>query len=163
MTVPGCHLHILSMVNLSRCPLTYLVVFIPILLHKIQLLRCRIYRPESTGDFCKCRKHKNASLIGICDIWSLQWALRFFSAPTICTWSYPRNSRTITLDRLGWHPEWDQQPTILTWVLVELWSTCTLPFMLAFWGNSRIMVSTSSLLQWKLMAMMNGNWEDFGS
>ena len=42
-----------------------------------------------------------------------------------------------------------------------LWSTCTLPFMLAFWGNSRIMVCTSSLLQWKLMVMMNGKSRGF--
>ena len=83
MTVPGCHLHILSMVNLYRCLLTCLVVFIPMLLHKIQLLRCRIYRPESTGDCCRRRKRKNARLIGIADTWSLQWALRFFSAPNL--------------------------------------------------------------------------------
>ena len=36
-----------------------------------------------------------------------------------------------------------------------------LPFMLAFWGNSGIMVCTSSLLQWKLMAMMNGKSRGF--
>ena len=33
--------------------------------------------------------------------------------------------------------------------------------MLAFWGNSRIMVCTSSLLQWKLMVMMNGKSRGF--
>ena len=65
MTVLGCHLHILSMVNLYRCLLTCLVVSIPMFLHKIQLLRCRIYRPESTGDCCRRRKRKNTRLIGI--------------------------------------------------------------------------------------------------